>query len=118
MNLFHHRIKNGVEGTAYVSSATGVQPDMRTSINIGCTYSCDVRLVVSLPDREPYALKTHVSPDPNRPVQAGMTLPVVVDPEDPQHVHVELKGIPKPGDALDAQQQADLEAIRAGRAPS
>jgi len=117
MGLFHRKIKNGIAGTAYVSSATGVPPSMQASINIGSFYTCGVRLVVTVPGREPYAVSKDVNADPNRPVEGGMTLPVVVDPNDPEHLQLDLKGIPKPGEALDAQQQADLEAIRAGRPP-
>jgi FtsP/CotA-like multicopper oxidase with cupredoxin domain len=117
MSLFHRKIKDGIGGSAYVSSASGVPPDMRVAMNIASTYRCDLRLVVTVPGREPYAANTHVSADPNRPVLAGMTLPVVVDPRDPQHLQVDLKGVPRPQDALDAQQQADLEAIKTGHLP-
>ena len=118
MSLFHRKIKDGIQGSAFVSSASGVPPDMQTSINIASTYSCELRLVVTIPGQEPYAVTTDVNADPNHPVRGGMTLPVVVDPKDPQHLHVDLKGVPKLADALDAQQQADLAAIKAGRQPT
>src|SRR5262245_44663962 len=109
MSWFHRKIRHGIAGTAYVSACGGVPPEMKVAINIGSTYRCPMNLVVSLPGREPYAADVSVDVDPNRPVEPGMTLPVVVDPKDPHRIEVQVDDIPSNEDRAKAQQQADLE---------
>ena len=86
---------------------------MQGTINIGSTFTCPLRLVVQVPGREAYPVTLEVWADPNRPPVAGMTLPVAVDPNDPERVEVDLNHIPRTADRADAAQLEALEAIRA-----
>ena len=95
ISLFHRKIKGGIAGTAYVATAGGIPPSMQGTINIGSTFTCPLRLVVQVPGREAYSVTLEVWADPNRPPLAGMTLPVVVDPNDPEHIDVDVKHIPR-----------------------
>jgi hypothetical protein len=88
---FRRKIRNRLEGTGYVANAGGVPPSMQGAATV------------------------KVNADPNRPPLAGMTLPVVVDPRDPQHLDVDVKSIPSTTELLDAEQQRALDAIRAMR---
>jgi hypothetical protein len=112
MSWFRRKIRNGLAGTAYVSACGGVPPDMKVAINIGSTYRCPMNLVVQIPGREPYAAEISVDVDPNRPVEPGMTLDVVVDRDDPQRIEVDVKGIPSNEERARAAMEADLERIR------
>jgi hypothetical protein len=116
VSLFHRKIKGGIVGTALVVGAEGVPPSMQASINIASTYRPRLNLVVRLPGREPYAAEVKVDAEPNRPVLPDMVLPVVVDPNDPLHLEVDMKQIPRTRDVIRAmtEEEARREAERGG----
>jgi hypothetical protein len=109
---FRRGIEDGIEGTAYVSACGGVPPKMKVAINIGSTYRCEMDLVVMLPDREPYPLEVKLDVDPNRPVEPGMTLRVLVDRDDPERIEVDLDAVPSLDERADQALAADLERAR------
>jgi hypothetical protein len=103
---FSRKIKNGIPATAHVTACGGVPPSMQASINIGSVYTCPMDLIVQVGDREPYGVSHEQNIDPNRPLVPGMDIPIVVDPDDPNHVWIDKKSIPSTKEKTAAAQES------------
>jgi hypothetical protein len=112
---FRRKLRNPIRGSAYVAAATGVPPRMRVAINIGSRYRCVMDLVVEVEGREPYAAQAKALVDPNRPIEPGMTLPVLVDRDDPLRIEVVLDAVTSIDERTAAAQEAALAEARARR---
>lgn len=105
MRLFR-RIREPVEGTAQVVSATAPTSNSASWANVTMT------LVVQAEGHEPFSLRHSCLCRADRWPRPGMALPVTFDARDHERLDVEWKRVPGAKDR--AQQQADamVEALR------
>jgi hypothetical protein len=88
-NLFNVDIKDGLKGTAVVQSSSMPTPQARS-------YNTTIWLDVHVESRDPYRVRHECMVKAGKHPWPGMTLPVVVDRENPERIDIqweELKTI-------------------------
>ena len=81
-NLFNVDIKDGLKGTAVVQSASMPAPQAQS-------YNTSMWLDVHVEGREPYRVRHECMVKSGKHPWPGMTLPVVVDRENPERIDIQ-----------------------------
>jgi hypothetical protein len=81
-NLFNVDIKDGLKGTAVVQSSSMPTPEARS-------YNATIWLDVHVESRDPYRVRHECMVKAGKHPWPGMTLPVVVDRENPERIDIQ-----------------------------
>jgi len=106
-------IKNGVAGQAQVVGCSSPPYPMGRYVS-----GVKLNLIVHVQDREPYKLAHRCTVPGEKHPRPGMLLPVLVDPDDPEHISIEWDDIASPDEQFARMPLPNPGGVQAPKPPA